>query len=737
MSIKNNQRAERNFAATATALTILLVLYVPQGWSQVSDPLQTVKPSAPIAALAADTANPDHNAVPSLAPVIVTGSTEPEGYLSKVMVGGKQERSLREIPNSVSVITRQRIEEQNLSTVTEVLNQMPGVTAISNDSTQSQFYSRGYALGVAYDGIPARTGLSGYQQIDLPIYERVEVLRGPAGVLQGSDEPGGVVNLVRKRAKADFGLSGSISAGSWNNYRSEIDVTGPLNEARTVRARAVLAAQDRDYFYDATRTRKWLGYGTLEWDLTKDTTLSLIATGQEDKTPVSYGGLPAWTTGGLLDVPRSTNPVPRWSRYEWRTQDLAAELEHRFNPDWSAKVKLSRRDQSFFFKDSYASTGVNPVTQTLNYARRVSDVTYQRDAVDVFVTGAIPVLGRRHDVLFGYNYDKFSTLNVGVNAPAVTDVPFERPDLVPDFDLPYNRGSNSQTQQSGFYGQVRLNVTDPLKILLGGRLSQFKTRSRTVAPGNPTDWATGAAGADNEFTPYAGAVYDLTQGVSLYASYASIFIPQTQSKVSGETIDPREGRQYEVGAKSAFFNGALNASIALFNLRDTNRSFADPDHLGYYINAGEVESKGWEFEVSGSPMSGYNLQLAYSRQDTVYLKDLANAGLQFQTWQPRHTVKVWGTHTFSEGALQTLTLGLGANLVSKSKAGNGSSEIRSQDGYAVVNALASYPIDARTTVSLNVNNLFDKTYYTRLGGTNTYNSYGEPRNVAITLRTRF
>lgn len=720
MSSSKNGRVSRRSAPSrrrASAIAALIALHSAPGWAQVNDD----KPQR-VAALDA---------------VLVEGSSVQQGYVGKATVGGKEERSLREIPNSVSVITRQRIEEQNLLTVTDVLNQTPGVTAISNDSTQSQFYSRGFSLGVAYDGIPARTALSGYQQLDLPIYERIEVLRGPAGVLQGTDEPGGVVNLVRKRAKKEFALSAVAGVGSWQQRRGELDVTGALNADASLRARAVVSGQDREYFYDATSTRKWLGYGTVEWDLAPQTTLSLIAAIQDDDTPVSYGGLPAWTNGALLNVPRSTNPVPRWSRYQWNTKDLTAELEHRFNADWSAKVKLGRRNQNFYFKDGYATTGVDPSTLTLSYARRVSDVDYRRDSADLFVTGAVQLFERRHELLFGYNYDDLTTTNVGVNASAVTNIPFNHPELVPDFELPYNRGTESQTRQSGVYGQVRLSLSDPLTLLLGGRFSKFETRSRNIAPGVPTAWVVGKAAASDEFTPYAGLVYVLNKNVSLYASRASIFVPQTQSKVNGETLDPREGRQYEAGVKTEFYNGALNASLALFNLRDTNRSFADPNNTGFYINAGEVESKGWEFEVVGQPWQGYNLQLGYSRQDTVYLKDAANAGLPFQTWQPRHTLKAWGTRQFSQGVANGLTLGLGATAASDSKAGNGSSSLRSQGGYAVVNALVSYRVSPRTTVALNLNNLFDRTYYTRLGGLNTYNSYGDPRNASLTLRSRF
>lgn len=670
----------------------------------------------------------------TLTPLTVIGAG---AYLADDVSVGKLPASQREIPQSVSVITRQRIEDQNLVTIGDALNQAVGVTVISNDTTQSQYRARGYSLGVMNDGVPAYNALSGYQQFDLAIFERVEVLRGPAGVFQGSGEPGGVVNLVRKRAQREFVASAQLSAGSWDNYGAQADVTGPLNADGSVRARAVVSAVDRDYFYERTHTRKLLGYGTLDWDIAPATTLSLAATIQDDETDVPYMGLPAWTSGGLIDAPRSTNPYPDWNRYEWDTRDYLAELNHRFDSGWNAMVRLSRRDQDFYFRDGFPSTGVDPDTGTLNYSRRVRDFNYERDAVDLFLSGPFRLFGREHQALIGYNYDSLLSAFDGINAPGVTGVPFGRHDLVPDFDLAHTLGSETETRQSGFYGQLRLRVAEPFTVVAGARVSDFRMRSRNVSPATPTAWTTNANKTDGEVTPYAAAVFDVSERISLYASYSDIFVPQSQDRSGGGTLDPRVGRQYEIGSKGEFFDGRLTASIALFDLRDENRAFQDPDNPGFFFNAGEVESKGWEAEVAGSPAPGWDIQAGYTRLETEYLRDRNNEGLPFSTWEPRHTFKLWSVRRFGNGLLEGLSVGLGVNAVSSSTAGTGTSAVRRQGGYAITNALLSYRIDEHFTLALNLNNLFDRTYYTRLGGLNTYNTYGEPFNFALMLRARY
>ena len=144
--------------------------------------------------------------------------------------------------------------------VEDALRQTTGVSAMAYGDGTAYFTARGYEADVQFDGIPANGALQYLPQFDLALYDRVEVLRGPAGLLQGFGSPAGTVNLVRKRPQDAFSLTGAVMAGSWNNYRTELDATGPITEDGRVRARAGFAAQDRDYFFDKANTRQGLVY---------------------------------------------------------------------------------------------------------------------------------------------------------------------------------------------------------------------------------------------------------------------------------------------------------------------------------------------------------------------------------------------------------------------------------------------------------------------------------------------
>ena len=737
---------ESKFRRQPLSALVALVFGASAGFAHAADTVTPAPTTAPADTNGANTPTTPAAQTPAasadapthvLTPVHVEGKGN-TSYVSKASVGGKEERSLKEIPGSVSVITQERIKEQNLVTVADALIQTPGITVIANDTTQSQYWSRGYSLGLMNDGIPTYGALSGYQQIDLAILERVEVLRGPSGLFQGSSDLGGSVNLVRKRGQDTTALESSVTLGSWNQYRAVADVTGPLNEDKTVRGRAVVVAQNRHYFYDRTHNEKYVAYGDLDWDITPSDTVSLALTYQNDITQSPYSGLPASAvTGALLNVSRSTNPYPDWTHYHWDTKDVIAEYEHRFNSDWKLRARLISRDQGFYFKDSYPTDGVS-ATGTLPYARRAYDYEYHRDAADLFVAGKFALLGRTHELIAGYNFDRYTYDYEGVKASAVNGVPFGSPNLVPNFFSAYNLAGDSSTEQTGFYTQLRLSLADPLTAVVGGRLSDYYAKSRSGTPATvaATFWKSGAK-TNDEFTPNGALVYDVSKNISAYLGYAEIFVPTSSLKANGQPLDPRRGEQYELGSKGEFFDGKLIASLAVFRLNDVNRAYADAANPGFYLNRGKVESKGWEAEVSGSPARGWNLQAGYTRLDTIYAVDKNNQGLNWDTWEPRHTFKFWGTHDFSEGKLTGLSVGLGSNIVSGSMANNGTASIRRQGGYAVWNAYASYPIAHNLSLQFNANNLFDRTYYTRLGGTNTYNTYGDPRNFSLTLRAKF
>jgi len=659
-----------------------------------------------------------------------------------VTVASKTPVALKDIPNSVSVITRQQIEDQNFVTVGDALNQATGVNVFSNDTTQSQYYSRGFALESQNDGTPSAIQFSGYQQFDLDIYDRIEVFRGPAGLLQGSGAPAGTVNLVRKRARDTFGVSGYLSAGTWNNYRASVDVTGPLTANKALRGRAVLTGQDRDFYFDRAHARKWLGYGVLEYDITPRTTISTSLTYQDSKDP-SFTGPPAWTNGGYTNAPRNMNPFPDWGRYLWTSQEITAKVEHTFENKWVATARFSKKDQNFFFKDAYPTTGVDPATLTATYARREYDYDYEQYLGDVYASGPFKLLGRSHNLLVGFNYGSWETTGKGARlSPDLTGVNVfnQGSNITTEPTIPYTTGSNSKTVQKGYYSQLRFKILDPLTLVVGGRFTDYDNKSRSVPPSASTNWKQGAK-ADTEFTLQGGLVYDVTKNITAYFSYSDIFVPQSNLKFTGEAIDPRTGRQYEIGTKGEFFDKQLNANIAAFLIRDQNRALNDPDHPTFSVNGGEYESKGLEGEIAGSPLPGWDLSAGYTYLLTEILRASSGQGQAISYWYPKHSFKLWSKYSFSGGILDGLSAGGGIRAYSKSETSTlptvAVPNLRIQDAYAVVDLLVGYQFNKNLSGTLNVNNLLDEEYRTRIGGLNTYNTYGDPRSITVTLRSNF
>lgn len=684
-------------------------------------------------------------------PSVRDTSADTEGsnsYTSKaVTVGGKEPLSRREVPQSVSVITRKQIEDQNANALQDALSYVPGVTVVPFDPSQQEFHSRGYEVNVAYDGIPAHSGAR-LHHFDLAIYDRVEVLRGPDGLFQGSGNPSGVVNLVKKRPRDEAGAAWSVSYGSWNNKWAELDLTTPLNESKTLRGRAVLAGRDKDFFYDRFDEEKWVGYGVVEYDISRNTLLTISAAQQKYDGP-SWMGLPAYTNGDFLNVPRSTNVYPDWNSMKWDTREYTASIEHKFANDWLLKASVSHRDQTFHFNDAYPWTAVDPATLTAEYLWRDAHYDYHRNAADIYLNAPILAFGLKHNLLIGYNYDRFESRNVRSGAQDVLggdglplNVPILDPNsALPRPNLPLLAGGATVTEQSGFYGQARIKLLEPLTVIGGVRISDFnnesnsKSRSTASDPWIQTAWSQGGK-AENEITPYGAVILDLTRELSVYGSYADIFIPQTALTYPSGTLPPRVGAQKEVGIKGEFFNKTLNASLAYFDIRDTNRAFPDPHNPGFNIPLGEVQSTGIEAEVSGRLLPGLEINAGYTYLKTEYLKDTYNQGLAINSWYPEHSFKLWAKYDFQDPAWERWSIGAG--VLAQSETENAITDAqRVQPAYAVVNTLIGYELEENLHASLAINNVFDKEYYARLGGRNTYNTFGEPRNFMLTLRKSF
>lgn len=664
-----------------------------------------------------------------LAPVVVTAQPENLNYkASTATVGGKSPVPLREIANSVSVVTRERMDDQNMVDVDHALSWVTGVETRPNDGSQGQYYSRGFALSVMNDGMPSYEGASGYQQFDLAMYDRVEVLRGPVGLMQGSSEPSGSINLVRKRPTEDVQASMTASAGSWNNYRTTADVSTPLTDDKTLKGRFIATFTDHDYFYDNAHSQKWFGYGVLEYTPNPDWKFDYSVAYQSDDNQ-TFSGLPTYSDGQPIDFSRSANTNTPWTWSEWVTHEEKLEAERRFSNGWTAKVAGSWREQTFAWKSGYAA-GVNRATNTANYTLHDRAYVYYRKAADASVEGPFKLFGREHSLLLGTNIDIFNSQGDWGNNLTVNSVNIFNPGSVPELTQPHTEGTETRTTQYGQYGQLRFRALDPLLLIVGGRNTSFDSKNRSMTGSNWGTWKQGGK-AMNEFVPYAGAVLDITKETSVYGSYSEIFVPQTNMTVSGSVLPPRKGWQTEVGVKNDFLDGKLSATLAAFLVRDVNRAITDPNNTNYSIAAGEVESKGWEAEVTGSPVNGLKLTAGYTYLTTQYGNSGSSTGNTFQTWMPRHSFKTWGVYSFGEGSgLDGFSLGAG--VIAKSQTYSNNTQLH-QNAYAVVDAQIGYQLNDNLAVTLTGTNLFDNEYWAKML-TSTNNLYGEPRAFVLAIK---
>ena len=277
---------------------------------------------------------------PTLPAVTVSGAREPATPQPSL---GKLPLSVRETPQSVSVIGPDQIRQQNLQSLDDVMRHATGITVQPHHHLTTAYFARGFQIeSFEQDGVPAMMGNRAAAPEDTAIYERVEILRGANGLLHGAGNPSATVNLVRKRPQRQFTFGGELSAGSWDNYRTEVDLGGPLNDSGSVRGRVVGVMADRGFFYENANQKTGLFYGIGEVDLGPDTVLSagLHYSRVRSHPPPSMGGLPRYKDGAPLGLRRSVNLESAGSRSDWNTTRVFADLDHRFGQGWRARISV-------------------------------------------------------------------------------------------------------------------------------------------------------------------------------------------------------------------------------------------------------------------------------------------------------------------------------------------------------------------------------------------------------------
>ncbi|MCO7634759.1 TonB-dependent receptor [Pseudomonas guariconensis] len=689
-------------------------------------------------------------------------TTEHSGsYTTGAVTIGKAPQSLRRTPQSVTVVTRQRIDDQNITNLTNLLEQTPGVVVNLTDSERVQYYSRGYAIdAIQYDGatVVQSSGGGSFIQSDSAIIDRAEILRGATGMLRGAGNPSGTVNLVRKRPTYEFQGEGSVTLGSWDAQRYVADLSGPLTETGNVRGRVIAVHDDKDHFQDSRMERKEVFYGVLAFDLNDSTTLTTGLEWTKLDATGAWGNLPADYDGSPLPLGRSTYLGADWNRWDRSNLQTFAELEHRFDNDWKLKLMAQRTHfelDDHGFKQTYftrASGADNPTNNPylMNYQVTEGDGGESlQNNLSATLNGPFELFGRTHELMLGVERirnDSYASATHFTPSGLFDIRDWDPKTSLPEPDIDITAHPvRTRTTQEGAYATWRISLADPLTAIIGARNNWYDYEQENNTSGN------GTFSVDNKLVPYAALIYDLNENFSAYASYTEIFNPQTVTDVSGSVLKPVEGEAYETGIKGEFYDGRLNASLAFFRIYQVGNAIDDiasgmpcGGNTGYCkIAAGKNRSQGFELEISGEVLPGWNVTGGYTYNTTEYLNDPNNQGNAIRTTDPKRMLKLFTSYRLP-GELDAWTIGGGVQAQSDiysrataSSRGVNPDAVASQSGYAVYNAMVNYRFNEHYSLQLNANNIFDKKYYRQVAPTPTGYYWGDPRNVSVTLRGSF
>ncbi|WP_051519415.1 TonB-dependent siderophore receptor [Comamonas aquatica] len=726
--------------ARALAAALLFVLAEPS-WAQ----------SAPPAGDAA-----------VLSEVTVTEQSAPsvynearDSYVPKAVEVGKAAQTLREIPQSVTVVTRQRMDDQALRTLDDVMQQTTGVTR-EETWLDTTYLSRGLQItNIRYDGGAAGSARSGSRSLDMAQFDSVSLLRGADGLF-GAGEAGGVINFTYKRALAQRQTQVLMSGGTLNNYRAEIDGTGALNAEGSLRGRFVAVHHDRSEMADPSRLKRQMLYGVLELDVGTDTLLMLGGSYQKDRNTGFNASLPRYADGSDIGLPRDTNMGAPWNWIARENKTVFAKLEHQLSNDWQLKAQLRHTRFEEGVNAAEIEGTPDPITlQGTDWWIHQNQSRARETSLDMHLQGGFDAWGRRHDVIVGWDMQRTNDV-VRSLWPRIgpADIFDRTPPADPGYPLGnWTSGSQTRNQKSGLYGSLRLRPVQDWAVVLGGR---YTLQDRNTQHG--MDGALNAQSRESHvFVPYAGVVYDLSKTISLYASTAEIYQSQAgkfSAPLPGTPLDPVRVRTYELGIKGEWTKDLI-ASAALFRTEKKGQAVVDPaypqtDWRGgcCYFRDGYQLSQGIDLELTGRVTPNLQVAVGYTFNDN---EDKRKGDAQFSTVTPRHLFKAWADYRLG-GAWRGWSMGAGvvaqsahfrASGINAYNPGTGRYDGAwtpyqfTSPGHAVWSARLGYAVNPDWSIAMNVGNLFDKTYYSTVGYAGYGNFYGEKRTVTVTLKGRF
>ncbi|WP_183753716.1 TonB-dependent siderophore receptor [Pseudochelatococcus contaminans] len=686
------------------------------------------------------------------------------GYIAgRSATATKTDTPLIETPRSVSVIPREQIVDQGAQSVAQALRYSAGVVSETRPTNgrYDSVFMRGFGGGgtqAAYinylDGLKLQRGIS-YAIPSTEVYglERIEILRGPASVLFGQVNPGGIVNQVSKRPRATPHGEIQVQGGTWNRVQGAFDIGGPVDPEKTLLYRVVGLARTSDTQVDFTKEERIYIAPSVTWQPTEATSLTILSSYQRDPETGFYGGLPA--AGTRLPNPNGRIPSsffpgdPIFEGFSRNTAQIGYEFSHRFNETWAVRQNARfQHIESKFTTVAAASLASNlrTIMRRPAYSReRTNGFVLDNQVEARFNTGAL-----QHTAMVGFDY-QYNWANRSLSSGGTASpINFTNPIYFQPVTIAGLNYTDREQNFAGLYAQDQIRL-DKWAFLLGIRQDWVETRQRTQAsPGSSVFNHTKAT--DDAFSGNAGVVYLFDNGLAPYASFSTSFEPVSGTDYYGGTFDPSEGEQYEIGLKyqPTGFNSFIQFSA--FNLTQTNVLTSDPINPNFSVQTGEIRSRGFEAEARINLFDGLNVIAAYTFVDAKVTKDnnLNTVG-RTPVGVPKHSASLWGHYTLSQGPLRGLSLGAGVRYIGVTPGDStgwfsvtGYPPVRATvPAYTLVDAMLSYDLGARFdelkgfNVAVNANNLFDKEYVSGCYAVNNGCVYGPRRTILGTLSYRW
>ncbi|ABW31664.1 TonB-dependent siderophore receptor [Acaryochloris marina] len=639
--------------------------------------------------------------------ITVTADRDSSYVVPNASTATRTDTPLRDIPQSIQVIPKEVIEDQQVLRLNDALRNSSGVVSSSNDQRGQRFIIRGFNSGsVLRDGFRLTNGGTGnFGFPELSNYEQIEVLKGPAAILYGFLEPGGVINLVSKKPTEEPFYKLSFRAGNRDLYEPSFDISGPLTEDKRLayRINGVYRTEDSIRDFD-TSIQKFSIAPVLSWKISEQTDLLLSFDYSYDRLPTDFGGLPA-IGNRIADVPFERITGEPGDDTTIETLRVGYQFEHRFSDAWKVRNSFTFYSYSPEFVSNLGFR-INEATGDLNRiwvqnAQPIDNFELQTNVVGKFATGPV-----QHTLLAGvdlYRRDFYALGRIDFSPQPPFNI-FNPVYGIPrpaSFNDPLPQTDFSRTDSLGIFLQDQVTLLDNLHLLVGARYDTVRQTTEDLEVGNRSTQS------DDAISPRAGIVYQPIEELSLFASYSTSFSPNSGTTIAGDLLDPERGEQFEVGLKTELLGGRFSGNLAFFEITKKNVATLDPNSPpgeSFSIPTGEQRSRGIELDLIGELLPGWNLVANYAYTDAKITQ--SNDGIQGNRvfGVPRHNFNLWSTYEVQQGPLEGLGFGLGFNFVSDRFGDNANSFVL--EDYFLTNAALFYERN-NWKVALNLRNLFD------------------------------